>query len=92
MVQIMTPKEVVDATSPAVDTICEQINLKLIDGSRDFNIHYNTLGLNLTEGHINFIKARLMKAGWCVSECKIVCEDRPCVYPYLKVSLSLQNM
>lgn len=88
MVNIMSPKEVTDATSPVVDTICEQINLKLIDGTRSFSIHYNSLGLSLTEGHINFIKSRLMKAGWTVSECKIVCEDRPCVYPYLQISVS----
>lgn len=29
-----------------------------------------------------------LKAGWTVSECKIVCEDRPCVYPYLQISVS----
>ena len=88
MVNIMSPKEVTDATSPVVDTICEQINLKLIDGTRSFSIHYNSLGLSLTEGHINFIKSRLMKAGWTVSECKIVCEDRPCTYPDLQISVS----
>lgn len=88
MVNIMTPKEVVDATSPVVDAICEQINLKLIDGSRTFNVPFYSLGLNLTEGNINFIKVRLMKSGWIVHECKIQCEDRPCATPYLLVSVS----
>lgn len=88
MVNIMSPKEVTDATSPVVDTICEQINLKLIDGTRSFSIHYNNLGISLAEGHINFIKARLMKAGWKINECNIICEDRPCVYPYLQISVS----
>lgn len=91
MVNIMSPKEVTDATSPVVDTICEQINLKLIDGSRSFSIHHYTMNLDLTDSHINFIKARLMKAGWFVAECKIVCEDRPCATPYLKVSISESN-
>lgn len=88
MVNIMSPKEVEDATSPVVDTICEQINLKLLDGNRNFTIPFYSLGLNITDGHINFIKARLMKAGWIVSECKIKCEDRPCSNPYLEVSVT----
>lgn len=88
MVNIMTPKEVIDATSPAVDTICEQINLKLISGTRSFIINHYSMGLDLTDGHINFIKARLMKAGWTVHECKIKCEDRPCASPYLQVTVA----
>ena len=88
MVDIMTPKEVMDATSPVVDTICEQINLKLIDAQRSFSIHHYGMGISLTDGHINFIKARLMKAGWAVHECKVICDDRPCSTPYLSVSVS----
>ena len=88
MVNIMTPKEVVDATSPVVDTICEQINLKLIDGNRNFIIPFYSLGLSITDGHINFIKSRLMKAGWTVHECKVKCEDRPCASPYLQVTVA----
>ncbi len=88
MINIMTPKEVNEATSPVVDTICEQINLKLIEGSRTFNIYHYSMGINLTDGNINFIKARLMKAGWIVHECTIHCEDRPCATPYLQVTVS----